>query len=135
MSCIVLDIPTGRVATVDEGDVVGAHADLLADTLFAVIATDIVPLYGGALVAGVWRSKFLILRERPGFAWLRVNGPMDGSVTIRLYADGVLFDTSVVSARDPVRLPPGQFARWEIEVEAAVRVTSIRLAATSEELR
>lgn len=135
MSCIVLDLPTGRLATVDEADAVGAHPDLLADTLFAVVGTDIVPLYSGDPVDGLWRSKFVILREQPGFAWLRVNGPMAGDATVRLYADGALFDTQVISTRDPVRLPAGQFTRWEVEVEAAVLVTSIRVASTSEELR
>lgn len=135
MSCIVLDIPTGRISTVDEGDMVEAHQDLLEDTLYAVVGTDIVPLYAGDPAPAVWRSKFVILRERPGFAWLRVNGPFEGSITVKLYGDGVLLDTSVISARDPVRLPPGRFARWEVQVEGSARATSLRLASTAAELR
>lgn len=135
MTCIVLDLSTGRLSTVDEADAVEAYPDLLADTLFAVVGTDIVPLYTGDVVAGTWRCKIVIQRERPGYAWLRVNGPFDDDVTVRTYADGTLLDTVVLSTRDPVRLSDGQFARWEIEVESASKVTSVRLASTAAELR
>ncbi|RXF07653.1 hypothetical protein EG878_17585, partial [Enterococcus faecalis] len=107
MTCIVLDLPTGRLSTVDEADAVEAYPDLLADTLFAVVGTDIVPLYTGDVVAGTWRCKIVIQRERPGYAWLRVNGPFDDDVTVRTYADGTLLDTVVLSTRDPVRLSAG----------------------------
>lgn len=135
MSCVVLDIPTGRISTVDDAEAVGAHASLVLDTLFAVVDTDIVPLYAGAAVAGVWRCKLVVLREQPGFAWLRVNGPFDDDVIVRTYADGVLLDTATIGDREPIRMPAGAFLRWEIEIESTSRVTSVRLAGTAEELR
>lgn len=135
MTCVVLDIPTGRVLTVDDAEAVGAHASLVLDTLFVVTGVDIVPLYAGDPVAGIWRTKLVVLREQPGFAWLRVNGPFDDDVTVRTYADGALFDTVTVSDREPIRMPAGAYLRWEIELESASRITSVRMASTAEELR
>lgn len=135
MSCVVLDIPTGRVSTIDDAEAVGAHASLVLDTLFVVAGTDIVPLYAGDVVAGTWRTKLVVLREHPGFAWLRVNGPFDGDVTVRTYTNGALFDTVTITDREPIRMPDGAFQRWEVEIESASRVTSVRLAGTAEELR
>lgn len=135
MSCVVLDIPTGRISTLDDAEAVGAHASLVLDTLFVVADTDIVPLYAGDPVAGIWRTKIVVLREQPGFAWLRVNGPFEAEVTVRTYADGVLFDTATISDREPIRMPAGAYLRWEVEIESTSRVTSVRLAGTAEELR
>jgi hypothetical protein len=135
MSCVVLDIPTGRISTLDDAAAVGAHASLVLDTLFVVADTDIVPLYAGDVVAGTWRTKLVVLRERPGFAWLRVNGPFDDDVIVRTYADGTLFDTVTITDREPIRMPDGAFSRWEVEIESASQVTSVRLASTAEELR
>ncbi len=135
MSCVVLDIHTGRIGTLDDAEALGAHASLVLDTLFVVTGTDVVPLYTGDPVAGVWRSKLIVQREQPGYAWLRVNGPFDDDVTVRTYVDGVLFDTVTISDREPVRMPDGAYLRWEIELESTSRVTSVRLAGTAEELR
>lgn len=135
MTCVVLDIPTGRVLTVDDAEAVGAHASLVLDTLFVVMGVDIVPLYAGDPVAGIWRTKLVVLREQPGMAWLRVNGDFPGDVTVRTYTDGTLFDTVLLTDREPVRMPDGAFLRWEVEIESTIRVTSVRMAGTAEELR
>lgn len=112
-----------------------AYTDLLADEMFVVDGTTIVPFLSGATRrTGLWRSKAIVLDEHPPFAWLAVEGCEEG-VLVRIYADGVLWFEDTLVSDDPVRLPPGQHREWQIEVESTERFSRIVLAGTAGELR
>lgn len=126
-----LDVAPGPATGFELGDL---YTDTLTDTCYAVIDGDIVPFFADGARTGVWRSKKIVLREHPFFAWLRLNGPMTTSGTVRIYADGALWHTTTISTREPVRLPPGRHKHWEIEIESTGRFSSIVLASKSEGL-
>ena len=135
MTCIVLDLPTGRLSTVDEADAVEAYPDLLADTLFAVVGTDIVPPLHGRRGCG-----HLALQDRDparaaGYAWLRVNGPFDDDVTVRTYADGTLLTRWCSRRGTRCGCRPGSSRAGRSRSRARARSRRLRLASTAAELR
>lgn len=112
-----------------------AYTDLKTDTMYTVDGTRIIPVFDSTPTTGLWRSKKIVLRDHPPFAWLRVNGPFTYPVTVRIYADGVLWHTAPpISTREPVRLPAGRAKHWELEVESRGDVTSVVMASHTEEL-
>lgn len=116
-------------------DVSAVFTDLLTDTLYLVVGTEVLPDLRAAALTGVWRGKIIIANDHPGFGWLRVNGDLGGSVVVRVYGNEVLHFTSpAITTRAPVRMPAGRFREWEIEVESAVRITSVTLASSAAEL-
>lgn len=130
-----LSVPSATPAT--GVDPPGAlHNDLITDTLYVVDGTSIVPLFrGSAYLTGTWRSKVIVRDDHPGFGWLRVNGVLDAPVTVRVYGDGTLrFTATALTTRTPVRMPPGRYREWEIEVESATRVADVVLATSVQEL-
>lgn len=130
-----LEMPSAEPATgVDPP--AALHNDLVTDTLYVVDGTDIVPLFrDAAYLIGVWRSKVIVRDDHPGFGWLRVNGVLNANVTVRVYGDGALYFTAgPLASRTPVRMPPGRFREWEVEVESAGRVTEVILATSVQEL-
>ncbi len=112
-----------------------AYSDLLTDEMYVVTADVVRPFLSVPSRVGTWRSPKIVVRAFPSFGWLRVNGQLTDPVTVRIYGDGQLwYTTPPITDREPVRLPPGRYATWEIEVESASRITSVLLASTKEEL-
>lgn len=111
-----------------------AYTDLLTDTLYVVEDVDVIPMFEVGARTGRWRSPIVLVHAHPGLAWVRVNGPMSNPVTVRLYGDGVLWCTTTLTARAPVRLPAGRFKHLEVEVEGLGRVGTVALATTTTEL-
>lgn len=90
----------------------------------------------GAPRSGTWTSKAFRLVRPQAFLWLHVDSDFaGGAVTVRIYADGVLHDTAIVSGRSPVRLPPGRAHDWKVSVESASDVSGIVLATATNELK
>ena len=102
--------------------------------MYAVVDTEIVPFFDTGLRTGVWRSRKFTIPRHPPFSWLRINGPGTPTCTVRIYNDGSLWHTAVVTGRTPIRLPAGVGKIWEIEVEGTGRVTSAAIATSSKEL-
>jgi hypothetical protein len=100
---------------------------------------NLLPL-AGARRAGLWRSKVFRLVKPQAFMWLHIdsdftsNGAPTG-VTVRVFADGALHDTIVVTDKQPARLPPGRAHDWIVEVESAAIVNGVVLASTMTELK
>jgi hypothetical protein len=46
-----------------------------------------------------------------------------------------LIQTKAVTSREPVRVVQGNFREWQVLIESACGVTSVKLAETTEELR
>lgn len=136
MATLLFDL-TGNILTDQVGATpLAAHPDLLTDTLYAVVGTDIVPYRAGAVLTSTWRSKRFVLNRVHGFGWLRLNGEFSAGAVARVYRDGVLFHTTpAIVDNEPVRLPAGRSMRWELEIESVDRLTSAALASTVEELR
>jgi len=94
----------------------------------------------GARRTSLWRSKVFRLNQPQAMLWLHVDSSFADAgaakaVTVRVFADGVLRHTAQVSSGKPVRLPPGRFTTWQIEIEAAVIVNGVALATSTEELK
>lgn len=112
-----------------------AFTDLVTDTLYVVAGPTVVDYHAGAGQVAVWRSRRHVMDNYQGYGWARVNGPALTGVVLRLYGDGTLFYTTPsITSRSPVRLPAGQFKRWELEVETSDRITSVVIATTTAEL-
>jgi hypothetical protein len=119
----------------DGASVTAAYADLLTDTIYVADGTAVKPMFQGASYApAVWRSKVLVLNSFPSFGWLRVTGDEAGSVTVKLYGDGVLYSTSSVAADTPIRLPSRRHRTLEVQIEGSIRITKVTLAGSTEEL-
>lgn len=110
-----------------------AHADLKTGSLFLVSGTDLVPLHAGAGQAAIWRSRVFQLDSQLSFGWAQVEGAYP--VTLRVFGDGgALVHSAVVTSDLPIRVPATRARTWQIEVESAQPVLSVRLAGTADEL-
>lgn len=110
-----------------------SYTDLLADALFVVSGTDLVPLHSGAGQTATWRSRVYQLDSQLSFGWAQVEGSYP--VTLRVFGDGgILVHSTVVTSDMPIRVPATRARTWQIEVESAQPVMSVRLAGTSDEL-
>ncbi|HWH74507.1 MAG TPA: hypothetical protein VNV16_09640 [Methylibium sp.] len=85
----------------------------------------------------VWKTKLIELPDHQSFAWVQAqsNYENDGTVTVKVYRDGALVHTATLDSREPQRLPPGISNEWEVQIESDCRITSLTLAANTEELK
>lgn len=112
-----------------------AFTDLVADEMFVVDGTTIVPFLSGAAPrTALWRSKKIVFDEQPALAWIALEG-CDEGLLVRIYADGALWFEDTLVSDVPARLPDGQYREWEIEVEGTERFSRIVVAGTAQELR
>jgi hypothetical protein len=100
---------------------------------------DLAPAAGDNRI-GYWNSKTFRLARPQAFAWLHVdstflNGATPVSATVRIYADGALLHTVVVSSAAPVRVKPGRATDWRIEIDSAAIISGVVLASTTDELK
>lgn len=109
---------------------------------------------GNAHRTARWRSKRLLLPREAGYAWLAVEGEQSPAhpLAIDLYgyerdstgaevqtklvtATGDGTHSAVVSDTRPIRVSPGRFKDWEIEISGDCRVSSVILASSLGELQ
>lgn len=132
--CLVFDYKTRTIAEMGQAaDAVFANQDgiyLLGGTQLL----DMLPA-SGAPRSGTWASKVFRLIKPQAFFWLHVDSDFASPVTVRIYADGTLHDTVIVTDRAPVRLPDGRFHDWRIEVDSSSIVNGVVLATTTAELK
>jgi hypothetical protein len=135
LTCYRFDIISKRMSVVPAlASVTAAHPALLTDRVYVVDGTAIKALGDGSVQTGTWRSRRFAFPWAEGFGWVRVNGPDVTGVVLRYYLDGVLVHTATFNDRKPQRLPARKGYRVELELEAAVRITSISVAQSAEEL-
>lgn len=131
--CYALDLTNGKLTTIDATGS-AFYRDLLTDTLYLASGTTIQALFVGASKRNaVWKSKNMVMQGPANLGWLQANA--DGPLTVKLYRDGVLTDTKVLTSRAPVRVRSVRAIEHEVQVESAARVTSVTLTSTSQELR
>jgi hypothetical protein len=137
--CLVFDYKSRTIAEMGQAaDAVFANQD----GLYALNGTQVLNLLpaSGTRRTGTWSSKVFRLVKPAAFLWLHVdsdfaNNGQPASATVRVYADGTLHDTIVVTSREPVRLPPGRSRDWKVEIESASTVNGVVLATTTAELK
>lgn len=116
-------------------EVTAGFTDTRTDTLYLAQSGSIVRFNRGAALTGVWRSKTFRLAYPANMAAACVDADAY-PLTLRIYADGALFHTRVVTSREPFRLPGGpRSLDWELEVEAQSEVTRLRMASSMQELK
>lgn len=113
------------------------HVDLLSDSLYLVVGGSLVKWEGNStLMTYTWKSKKYELPRHTNLAWGQVTAASYASLTLKVYADGVLKHTQTVTNSDPFPLPSGFLAKeWEFELSGTDVVTSAYLANSVAELR
>jgi hypothetical protein len=117
-----------------------AYVDRVNDIMYVADGTTIKAVYGSASKrTALWRSKIFRLDRPMPMCWLMVDADFDGStsVTVRIYTDesGTAWHTATVTTDEPVRLPPGVYRDWQIEVESTLRLSTITIASSTDELK
>jgi hypothetical protein len=112
------------------------HNDVRNDALYLQIGNDIRKWDGDTeALTFTWKSKVFEIPKLVNFAWAQVNIE-SGSVTLKVYAEGVLRSTHTVTSDVPFRLQSGFKGKyWQIELSGTGSVRSVNLAQTIEELR
>jgi hypothetical protein len=133
----MLDIGSGKLVAVT----VGATAffrDSITDRLYSASGLAINALFASATKrTATWRTKIVQLDSYPSHSWLQAQSNYEGggTITVNLYGDGALIQTATLGSREPVRVVPGMYREWEIEVQSACRITRATLASNTEELK
>lgn len=112
--------------------------DKFNDLMYLASGTDLMECFsGGALRKAKWRTGISTQGAQHPLAWIKVYGQQtnDKPVTVKLYGDGVLRHTATFKNLQPQRLPPGRWLEHIVEIEAAVRLNSVVICSTSEELK
>jgi hypothetical protein len=111
--------------------------DLAQDHLLLQVGTNIVLWNASSTpLTATWRSGVI---ETPmqthQFACVLAKSYTGGTVTFKLYADGVLIWTEVVGSNRPFRVPGDDKAfQWEIEIVTTTEVYEVVLAKSAEDM-
>lgn len=133
--CYAFDLVTGNVSTLSL-NATAVFVDKVTDTMYAASGTSIAAVFGSTTKrTGRWKGKIWRLPSENSFAWLHVDSDFSAPVTVRIYADGVLWHTATVTSASPVRLPAGRYQEWQIDVETSATVTSVLVTSETRELQ
>jgi hypothetical protein len=133
--CYAIDLDTGKLVTIDATGS-AFYRDLVSDRLYLAQGTAIKAMFASATKrTGSWKTKLAVLPRPANMGWLQADSDFESALTVRIYRDGELTDTKVLASRAPVRISSGRALEYEVEVEGAVRGTSVTIASTAEELR
>lgn len=132
--------PNGEKVSFSEIDLYAdaGYSDRITDQLYLNVGSRLVVFSdpSEAPLTCVWRSGALKLPVPSNQSVLRLVA--DGSVIVRIYADGVLIHTLTSTSDLPYRthrLPSGHRSKeWEMEVETSGSVYSMQLATSTMEL-
>jgi len=132
--CYALDFVAKKLVEIDAtGSTL--YLDTVTDTLFIANGTSIYSLFSTGRRTGLYRTGVINPGSQMPFAWLQVDSDFAAPVTVRWYGDGVLRHTATLTSIAPVRLPTGRYLEHEIEIESTARVTSVKLAGSTDELK
>lgn len=112
-----------------------AFADPADGKLYIQVGDDLMLWDGGAVQTYQWRSK--PFRTAPtNFGAGKVLADDYTSLTLKVYADGVLKHTQAVTDANPFRLPSGFVATdWQFDLTGTSNVNAVLVGATLSELR
>jgi len=105
----------------------GGFVDPVTDSLYLIVGNYIKRFDGASTNQSyTWKSKIVRTNSPINFAMGRVFADSYASLTFKLYADGVLKNTTTVTSKDPFRLPDGYTAEdWEILLTGTDTVTKV----------
>ena len=106
----------------------------VSDQLYVVDGTSLLQYKGGGTAAYNWWSRDTILSRPVNFGAGYIN--TDASVTLSVYADGLLWHRQQFAAPGYFRVPSGsKKLRWSFRLEGVGRIKELTLAETMEELK
>lgn len=114
------------------------HVVPTADSLHIVKSGNIVKMDKAATKKTYsWKSKVFEATSQVNFGVAQVmSSDFTGGCTFKLYADGVLKITKIVTSSEPFRLPSGYLARnWYAVVEGSAPIQMIAIAQSMAELK
>ena len=89
----------------------------------------------GSPLTYTWKSRVYRLAKPTSFAAGQVFADAY-PLTVKVYADGLLYHTQTVTSESPFRLPSvGMYSKWEAEIIGDVSVNCVFLAETVKELK
>lgn len=132
--CLAFDYKSRTIAELDQQASAAFSNEAGAYVLNGAQILDMLPK-DGANRSGTWKSKVFRLAQPQALLWLHVDAQLPANVTVRVYANGQLHHTTVVTGAQPVRLPPGRFTQWQVEVQSDAIVSGVVLASTTDELK
>lgn len=133
--------PTGQGPFLTSSDlnaisaITAAYSDARTDTLYLAQGTNIVRYNAGSALAYTWKSRpfRLAFPQNLGAAAIEASA---FPVTLKVYADGVLKQTRVVTSREPFKLKSGFKAlEWQFELSGNTEVRRLRVASSVSELK
>lgn len=126
---------TGEI-TFHDVTATSAYVDPVNDALYVAVGTNIQKWDNGTAKTHTWKSKRYNLGAPTTFAAAQIKANDFTDMTFKLYADGVLKHTQVVTSANPFRLPTGYRSRlYEIEVSGTSHWTVCAVASSMEELK
>lgn len=133
----------GKLVTLEVDNVTAIFRDGLTDTLYAAVDSDARALFSGdARLEATW-SKRIVTEKYETYAWLEVESDFTdadaetaASVAVTIAdADGATLASATLTDRTPVRLPAFRERELIVTVVSKARITAVKLASTTEELK
>jgi len=137
--CLIFDLTNGSYIKSDQ-TADAAFSDRTSDTLYVLNSTTIknVSTLSGTALAGSYKSRIYRFPKPVTFAWFYMDSDTALSAStssVKIYKDGVLILTKVLTNNNPVRLPAGFGSEWQVWIESNVRNNWATLTSTTEELK
>lgn len=131
---ICMDLASRRISTLSL-TTTGLYSDLSTDSLYAVVGTELRPMFAGSLLTGRWKSKIMPAAGFWGLSAAKIESDFDAPIVMKLYGDGVLYHTATFSTRVPQRLPAKRSRDLEIEFTSTGRFTVAFIGPTMGDLQ
>ena len=113
-----------------------AYVDPVLDQLYVAVGTTVQKWDNGTAKTHVWKSKRHNLGKPVALTCAQIKANAFTNLTFKMYVDGVLKYTKVVTSAEPFRLPSGFRSRiYEFEISGADHWTSAYVAGSMEELK
>jgi hypothetical protein len=127
---------SGRLTTTDE-TALGVYSDLQDDTLYLIQGAAITSwMTAATTLTALWKSKEFQCVRTPMWSCAIVIATAYTGTTFRLYADGVLVATHVVTSNASFRLPKlARTERWSIEIETVDVIHQVVMGTSEVALR
>lgn len=125
--------PASKTFIFHDINAAAGYNDLQRDALYLVVGNEIATWFTGAPRPYVWRSKVFTSPKPAYFNCAKVLAE-SYPVTFKLYGDGQLIHTQVVSKREAFRLPGERYLDYEFEVSGEKEVFTVAIAQSIGEL-
>ena len=112
------------------------YVDPVLDQLYVAMGTTIQKWDSGAAKTHTWKSKRHNLGKPEAFTCVQIKANSFGNTTFKMYVDGALKYTRLVTSAAPFRLPSGFKSRvYEFEITGTDHWTAAIVAQSMEELK